>query len=139
MAKSDIFHHRGRSLWVKLTLITIPIVALIIIFSDYYIFKSSYDRNRETIHSMGLQMLEIQSNNISNYIYGYVDELKLIASQSSKKFNPERVIQVSQFLVDDNYEKYRSIRLSLPDGRQYLTQYGLDSVPDPDCTYYLSK
>ncbi|MBQ3616808.1 MAG: hypothetical protein II939_01410, partial [Bacteroidales bacterium] len=66
MAKSGIFHHRGRSLWVKLTLISIPIVALIIIFSDYYIFKSSYDKNRETIHSMGLQMLEIQSNNISN-------------------------------------------------------------------------
>ena len=139
MAKSGIFHHRGRSLWVKLTLISIPIVALIIIFSDYYIFKSSYDKNRETIHSMGLQMLEIQSNNISNYIYGYVDELKLIASQSSKKFNPERVIQASQVLVDDNDEKYRSIRLSLPDGRQYLTDYGLDSVPDPDCTYYLSK
>lgn len=141
MAKSNIFHHRGRSLWVKLTMISIPIVALIIIFSDYYIFKSSYDKNRETIHSMGLQMLEIQSTNISNYIYGYVDELKLIATQTSKRFNPERVMQVSQFLVDDNYEKYRSIRLSLPDGRQYLTGIPLDSVPesDPDCVYYLSK
>ena len=129
----------GRSLWTKLTLITIPLVASIIIVSDVLLYSYIYTTSRQTIHALGLQTLEIQSNNISNYLHSYVHELNLIASQNSQKFKTDKLIDAAKLLVDDNKTGYRYIRIALPDGTQYTTKYGLDSIGDPAQGEYFRK
>ena len=129
----------GRSLWTKLTLITIPLVATVIIVSDVMLYSYIYTSSRETIHALGLQTLEIQSNNISNYLHSYVHELNLIASQNSKKFKAEKLLEAAHMLVDDNRSSYRYIRVALPDGTQYSTKYGRDSIGDPAQSEYFRR
>lgn len=129
----------GRNLWTKLTMITIPFVASIIIVSDVLIFSYLYSNSRQTMHNLGLQTLEIQSNNISNYLHSYVHELNLIGSQNSQRFNPNKLLDAAKLLVEDNKAGYRYIRVTLPDGTQYTTNKGLDSIGDPVQREYYNK
>ncbi len=129
----------GRNLWTKLTMITIPFVASIIIVSDVLVFSYLYNNSRQTIHNLGLQTLEIQSNNISNYLHSYVHELNLVGNQNSKRFNPNNLLDAAKLLVEDNKTGYRYIRITLPDGTQYTTDNGLDSIGDPVQREYYNK
>ncbi len=129
----------GHSLWSKLVLLTVPIVAAIIIGSDIFIYKYLYNASHKTINNLGLQTLDIQSKNISNYLNAYVHDLRLLGSIYSKDFDSKRLLQSATRLVEDNPDKYLYIRLTTPDGLQYTTNGGLDSVGDPMQRDYYRK
>lgn|GEM_PF-5218040 len=129
----------GHSLWSKLVLITVPIVAAIIIGSDIFIYNYLYDASHQTINNLGLQTLDIQSKNISNYLNAYVHDLRLLSSLYSKNYDSQRLLHSATRLVEDNPDKYLYIRLATPDGMQYTTNSGVDTIGDPMQRDYFRK
>lgn len=129
----------GKNLVTKLALISFPLVVSVLLVFDIVIFFSTSRYSHSMMHSLGLQVLEIQSDNISNYLYGYVDQLKLLGCQSVKNFNPEALLESAKILVEDNPERYSNIRLTLADGTQYTTDMGLDTIGDPEQIEYLRQ
>lgn len=136
---SNFVATHGKSLKSKLTLITVPLIAAIILTADLIMFSMSYNTSRKTMHALGLQTLEIQSANIKNILDGYTNALNIISTQYTKNFNAEKLLQSAKILAENNPEDYNYIRMTLPNGTQYTTTDGLDSIGDPIQINYLDQ
>ncbi|MCQ2974345.1 MAG: methyl-accepting chemotaxis protein [Bacteroidales bacterium] len=120
----------GKSLWIKTVCLLLPSIVGITLITDLIIYNASSHNMEEVIHNMGLQTVKIQSHNISNHLYKYVDALNLLSKQYSTHLDINNILEDAKLLVENNPDDYEYIRLTFPDGKSYTTSEGFDTIND---------
>lgn len=114
-------------IWTKYIRFILPIMLLLILGMNIAVYNIASSRITDSTREMVIQTVGIQSNNISNIIYRYIDDLNVLKSY----YNPADIdgfIKKANETLYKHSNEWSYLRLSTPDGRTWTNYTGLDTV-----------
>ena len=123
----QITHKSDSNIWKKYIHYIFPTVLVMIIVMNFTIYRAVSDDVQAKTKEMALQTVNIQSDNLSNLLYRYIDDLNVLKSY----FTPN---DISGFIKKANETLYKHtnewayLRITTPDGTTWTNYTNLDTV-----------
>ena len=123
----QITHSSDSTIWKKYIHYIFPTVLVMIIVMNFTIYRTISDDVQSKTQEMALQTVNIQSDNLSNLLHRYIDDLNILKSY----FTPG---DISGFIKKANETLYKHsnewayLRITVPDGTTWTNYTYLDTV-----------
>ena len=126
---------RSNTIWAKYMRFTFPVLFVLIMLMDVAVYKIITNDIKKNTRDMAIQLVTVQSDNISKIFYRYIDDMNLLKTE----FDPTDVdgfIKKANKYLYSHTNEYAYLRVTLPNGETWSNLTGKDTIDPKIRKYY---
>lgn len=131
-----VFHFQNNTIWGKYIKKLLPGVIVLILAIDISMYFKVRNDNLENTDRMARQNVQLQAIAIDKILESYYSELNIIRTIYSDSTSLDIFMYKAKDIISVSRKNWDYLRLTLPSGKTYTTDGGLDRLNGRKTRYY---